>query len=221
MTSETSFNASAPADVNRLLECLTRAGEFTIGQIRVRPGFELIHILDSSAENLEVFTSAEDALQIALYDADRKFRPLKSAPNLRRGWLLRVTSIPELRLALDHFYPAALGLWVSFIHGRLPVTSWRETVGRQTGMYRIVGKITDDQSRELVASVCNQDSGCIRSILWPLAEGQPGPRTVEAAEILKGGCTPKSLPILCREACNLLVAAGRKVVKSSSPPPSV
>jgi hypothetical protein len=39
------------------------------------------------------------------------FRPLKSAPNLRRGWIADARSVPELGRALDSLYPGFIPDW--------------------------------------------------------------------------------------------------------------
>ncbi len=78
----------------------------------------------------------------------------------------------------------------------------RETLDRQTGMYRVTQKLSDEQATALIQKNCQE--GCLRKILWPVtADQEAGPLIVRENEI----------PLLCREACNLLVAAARKVVK--------
>src|SRR4051794_31145809 len=86
------------ADVNR------------IGEILIRGEFELLHHSDAGRTDLEIFCKPEDALELAKFDDSGKFRPLKTAPNLRRGWMLKLRNVAELRNALDFFYPAMLGV---------------------------------------------------------------------------------------------------------------
>jgi len=69
------------------------------------------------------------------YADSGEFRPLKTAPNLRRGWRLNVANLEELRRSLDYFYPAMLGVRSSYAHGSLPTVPLRKTLARQTGMY--------------------------------------------------------------------------------------
>jgi len=206
-----------PDRIHDLLALLLEQPDgFQIGQISVTPGFLLHHIDDAGQiGGLENHTSAEKARELCLYDAEGKFRPLKSAPNLPRGWLLTLSDLGQVRLALDYFYPAALGMWLDYLRGRLQPTDWRETVNRQTGMYRIVGKITDDQSDELIRKACDPTSGCLRTMLWKISPELPGPRTSHP----DADPSQRQVPVLCREACNILVAEGRKVVKAAQPPP--
>lgn len=194
------------------------AGGFRIGQVQVTRDLRLCHVDDDPFHpELEKFCNPADARMLVLYDSKGKYRPLKTAPNLRKGWLLELRSVAELHQALDHIYPAALGLWLGWKNNHLHPAPWRETINRQTGMYRVVGKITDEQSADLIASTCNSRTGCLREILWPIEEGKPHPLTMPSPTApLEQREASGEIPLLCREACNLLVAAGRKVVKGTT-----
>jgi sirohydrochlorin cobaltochelatase len=187
------------------LESALAAGHRQIGQVVISDGgtrFSLCHVDDSGSEGLEVFRSAADAMKIAVFDDSGKYRPLKTAPNLRHGWRLELTSLAELRKALDFLYPAALGNWRALVRGTLSPTPLRHTVNRQTGMYRITGKITDEQGSELISVLCQ--TGCLRKILWPVNPDAPYP---------DAGSVEGRIPLLCTEACCLFIAAARKTVK--------
>lgn len=208
--------------ISNFLEQMLAGGPFQIGQIRIVPkpeAIELRHVEDAEiVEGLLASHETPDAARfIALYDPAGKYRPLKSAPNLARGWRIVLPDAAALRLALDAFYPAAIGMWVRFTENKLRPVSWRETVSRQTGMYRVVGKITDEQSVELVCKACDRSTGCLRRILWPVSEETTHPlQNNDRAGLLALPETSREVPILCIEACNLLVAAGRKVVKGEA-----
>ena len=204
--------------------------EFVLGQIRVTPldaGYELRHRDDAglAPEVLTPHRDPEDAAALALYDDAGAYRPLKTAPNLRHGWRLVVPDARSLRLALDLFYPARLGAWERFQRGTLAVTPLRETLDRQTGMYRVAGKLTHEQADTLVGRFCRSDGGCLRTILWRRdAAGAPASTLLPPGKFECGGpshdqCGGPSptgtdlVPLLCQEACNLLVAEARAVVK--------
>jgi sirohydrochlorin cobaltochelatase len=217
-----SFSPSTqPSAIRSFLAQMCAGGPFRIGQISVTPleaAIELRHVDESHVPAETLSTADEDvaaaARKIVLYDDAGKYRPLKSAPNLKHGWRLLIAEIAELQLVLDIFYPAAIGTWVAYMKGAVRAVSWRETISRQTGMYRIVGKITDEQSVNLVTNVCNRESGCLRRILWPISsETSHQLQHTQRGELLALCHTSREIPILCIEACNLLVAAGRKVVK--------
>ena len=108
----------------------------------------------------------KSAIEIAKYDDAGNYRPLKTAPNLRHGWRLELATVEELRRALDYFYPGRLAVFAAWKSGYLKTTALRETLDRQSGMYRVAAKISDPQINDLVADFCRSDSGCLRTILW-------------------------------------------------------
>ena len=183
------------------------------------PAYRMCHQDDltqfgPASEGTPTHTEAVEARQLAKLDAGGKFRPLKSAPSLQTGWLLELQTIAEVREALDYFYPAALGLWLRKHDGALTSTDLRETLNRQTGMYRVTALLKDDEARHLVHTAC-APTHCGRKILWDIDDAVPldlssEKRLEEAADQHQ---IPDRIPLLCREPCNLLVAAARGVVK--------
>jgi sirohydrochlorin cobaltochelatase len=191
--------------IREFLELRTASGPWTLGQIAIE-SLTLRHVEDVGRVDLAEYTRPEDARELATFDDDGAYRPLKTAPNLRRGWRLRVAGIEDLRLALDFFYPAAIATWLAHARGELAPVPLRETLGRQTGMYRVAQRISDTQAGEVIQQLCV--GGCLRRRLWNL-HGSAGESPALAA----------SAPaILCAEACNLFVAACRTIAKH--PPPA-
>ena len=184
-------------------------------------GFVLCHRDDENARDLEVFRKPDDALGIARYDDIGKYRPLKTAPNLRHGWRLELVDLEELRRALDHFYPGRLAVLAAWTENRLSTTSLRETLDRQSGMYRVAAKISDEQIDDVIGSFCKSDGGCLRTILWKRDTHGAIPSTKLPAEKFEPSHDQTSrgenaIPLLCQEACNLLVAECRKAVKGEA-----
>jgi sirohydrochlorin cobaltochelatase len=215
--------------IERVLESvLTDRSHF--GQILVRKingGFVLLHRDDEFREELQVFRSPEDVLEITRYDDSGNYRPLKTAPNLARGWRLKLARPEELQRALDYFYPGRLAVFLAWKTGQLHTTPLRETLDRQSGMYRVAAKISDDQIDNVVGDFCSSDGGCLRTILWrrdqlgtipsaklPLEKFDPACDQIKALG-RPGSATPATatIPLLCQEPCNLLVAECRKMVK--------
>ena len=181
-------------------------------------GFVLCHRDDENSRGLEIFKKPEDALRIARSDDAGKYRPLKTAPNLRHGWRLEVVDLGELERALDCFYPGRLAMLAAWTENRLSTTPLRETLGRQSGMYRIAAKISNQQIDEVVGNFCKSDGGCLRTILWkrdargtiPSTRLPPAKFDPTHDQIGRG---QNAIPLLCQEPCNLLVAECRKAVK--------
>jgi sirohydrochlorin cobaltochelatase len=184
-------------------------------------GFVLCHRDDENARDLEIHRKPDDALEIARYDDAGKYRPLKTAPNLRHGWRFELVDLGGLRRALDHFYPGRLAMLATWTENRLSTTPLRETLDRQSGMYRVAAKISDEQIDDVVGNFCKSDGGCLRTILWKRdARGAISSTKLPPAKFDsisdQTGRGENTIPLLCQEACNLLVAECRKVVKGET-----
>ena len=199
---------------------------FHIGQILVRKGndgsFVLSHCGDETRKPLKTFRGADDAVKIAKFDSAGNYRPLKTAPNLQHGWRLELATFDELKQALDYFYPGRLAIFAARKTDQLRTTPLRDTLDRQSGMYRIAAKISDEQADRVVGDFCRSDGGCLRTILWKrdsrgtVASTRLPPEKFDPAfdqTLGPGSPPPATIPLLCQEACNLLVAECRKVVK--------
>lgn len=210
--------------VERALAEWLASGTRGLGQILIeRSGeaFTLRHREDEGREMLALYHSPEDAIELAKFTDDAKYRPLKTAPNLRHGWRLDLADLGGLQQALEFFYPGRLAALAAWEANRLPRTPLRETLNRQSGMYQVAGKISDEQIDGLVGRFCRSQGGapgCLRTILWPrdATLARPSLRLPLDKFIAPGDQTgrgEKVIPLLCQEACNLLVAEARKVVK--------
>ena len=213
-----------PDAIERALATALASGSCCIGEIAVRSSaghYVLTHRGDLGRNDLQPLESVEAVADLVKFDEAGAYRPLKTAPNLRRGWQLRVANLQELRLALDDFYPGRLALLAAWQNQQLKTTTLRETLDRQTGMYRVAAKVSDDQINDLVAGLCRSDGGCLRTILWKrdttgaVASAKLPPQKFEPNYDQTGaaGSAP-TIPLLCQEACNLLVAECRNLVKS-------
>jgi hypothetical protein len=204
------------------LALLIKAGYNALGELEFTEsshGYLLYHWADRDAlPEVKVYHSTDDARQIAKFDFSGAYRPLKGAPNLPRGWLIELTSIDALQRALDYFYPGAIGSWLAYQAGTVTPVCWRKTLNRQSGMYRVTRQLKEDQAQDLVKEACRSDSRCLRTILWGIEENQlPDflPSSKSDPTVDQTGQNRAALPILCLEACNLLVAAARTALKKS------
>ena len=220
---------SGPAQEIALAKWLA-AGRRLIGQISIEARndgeFSLTHHEDAARNDLVPYALSDDATRLARFDDAGNYRPLKTAPNLRHGWRLVLPDRSALRIALDLFYPGRLAAFLAWETGSLITTPLRETLQRQTGMYRPAAKISDAEANALVGDFCRSDGGCLRTILWKrdrmgtLASTLLTSEKFDPAHDQTGFGRPV-IPLLCQEACNLLVAEARKIVKRGASADSV
>ena len=223
--------------IEELLQERLRTGSISLGELVIRQvepaSYSIRHWQDDQQERkLTVKTEAIAALDIVRYDEQGNYRPLKGAPNLRAGWELRLDSIAEVRQAIDYFYPSAFATWLAYNRSEVTPVDLRQTLTRQTGMYRVTQKLSGSQAEELAGRFCQSRSGCLRTILWTIDGKVPqrylprdkfDPKTDQLrehgeanAEDRRAEACPYRIPILCVEACNLFVAEARKIVKVHS-----
>jgi hypothetical protein len=179
------------------------ADEIVVAQVlvtRAGSGFELRHVADRQAatDSLKAL-NVEDLRVWAQFTESGAFRPLKSAPNLRRGWRAAVANPSALGLGLNHLYPGAVADWFAARSAAPPVTSYREFTERQTGMYRITTHLNDAVAGAMIRACCHPDS-CLKRRLWDLADGR-----ADAA------ARPSIIP--CLEPCAILLEFARKVAR--------
>jgi sirohydrochlorin cobaltochelatase len=196
--------STSPPDADRNLDRMLPAGTepWKLGEVVVRRGengsFQLMHEADREVDpvNLHPLNSEEDLRELIRLDADGNFRPLRAAPNLRRGWIFYALDRQRLQLAFDYLYPAALAnALLRLPPEALPVIPWNQTAERQTGRFRIVREIDDTAILDLVADICQP--GCLKKRLWP-----PASQSIETEA--------REIPILCPEACNYLIGKARE-----------
>jgi sirohydrochlorin cobaltochelatase len=209
------------AATEEVLAAAITDGACCIGEIAIMSAgdrFVLTHRDDAEADQLSISQNPAEAIQLAMFDDAGNFRPLKTAPNLRHGWRMELVDLGRVARALDYFYPGRLAILAEWQKNRLITTPLRETLGRQSGMYRVAAKISDQQIDHLVADFCCSQGGCLRTILWKRDANGAIPSTKLPPEKFDVGFDQtwrgdRAIPLLCQEACNLLVAGCRKVVK--------
>jgi len=215
-------------EFGQLLEALRTEKASRIGLLEILAsddGFVVHHRDDAERNNLTDHAS-DGAFEIAKFDDAGNYRALKTAPNLRHDWKIFVNNAAELEQAIDAIYPGRLAVLRALESGELVTTSLRETLNRQSGMYRVAAKISDQQIDDLVGNFCRSDSGCLRTILWKRDDKGTAPST----KLPPGKFDPahdqmgrgeKCIPLLCQESCNLLVAGCREKVRAGAVAPPV
>ncbi|MEW6158089.1 MAG: DR2241 family protein [Verrucomicrobiota bacterium] len=187
--------------LERFLEQI--APESVIAQVRIcrQPhGFELRHVADRSRPAGDLRGAAvEDLRAIAQLTDSGAYRPLKSAPNLARGWVVFAREAEELERALNILYPGFLADWFAVHSGSGVATSYREFTARQTGMYRITTHLSDVRATQCTRACCHVGF-CLKQRLWTV----PG--------LAPDASNAKSI-IPCLEPCAILLEFARRVAR--------
>ena len=198
-----------------------------IGQVAIHPAlhghaYVLSHFQDSEIAaqpdfgGLTTHHGPDAGRDISIYADDGDYRFTKGRTDLVRGWAITLDRDDDLRLALDHIYPAAVGLWLADQRGKLQVENLRDKLNRQTGMYRYARTISDPGAQALVQKVCGPAHACAKKILWRIDENTP----LDDSEASRYNGIPSdaaedtAIPLICREACNHFVAECRKAAKA-------
>ena len=175
----------------------------TFGQVFVRavPPAEyyyLCHEDDARTTNLELHDDPLAAREIAKLTGAGEYRPLKSSPNLRRGWELRVEGAHGLATAMNYLYPAGVVHWYLRREGKLQITDYRENAARQSGIYKRVQRLSDEGVQN-AARACCEDAVCLKKTLWNVDSKMP-------LEMNRG-----EGEIPCPEPCSVFVSFARRV----------
>ncbi len=172
------------------------------GQVLVRPllsgGYELHHVDDRDAEGLEAYNDPRAARELARLTELGEHRPLKSSPNLRRGWVLTVADAGGLNVAMNYLYPAGVAHWHLYREGKLEITNYRENAARQSGIYKRVQRLSDEGVQD-AARACCEDAVCLKKTLWDVDATMP-------LEMDRG-----EGEIPCPEPCSVFVSFARRV----------
>lgn len=177
--------------------------------------YRLRHVGDAAGDGAGLLHGRDPfaAREIAQTTDAGEHRPLKTAPNLKRGWSLDGLDARGLWTALDYLYPACAAHWYGARRATLRVTHWRETAARQSGMYSAVGLLSEAAVRNVVRACCG-DAVCMREVAWGLGPDAPAPLATDLEEIL-GLEVPErgDARVPCPEACSMFVSLARNVLK--------
>ncbi len=171
------------------------------GQVLARRapgGYSLRHVDDGEASELEIYDDPRAAREVARLTEKGEHRPLKSSPNLRRGWEIKVPDAAGLAVAMNYLYPAGIVHWYLYREGRLGITSFRENAARQSGIYKRIQRLSDEGVQN-AARACCEDAVCLKRTLWDVDEETP-----LRLERGKG-------EIPCPEPCSVFISFARRV----------
>jgi hypothetical protein len=171
------------------------------GQVLIRKataGYSLRHEDDAEAAELELHEDPRSAREISRLTEAGEHRPLKSSPNLRRGWEIRVKDAGGLAVAMNYLYPAGIVHWYLHREGRLVLSGYRESAARQSGIYKRIQRLSDGGVQD-AARACCEDAVCLKKTLWDVDDKTPLAMDRGEGEIP------------CPEPCSLFVSFARRV----------
>lgn len=180
-------------------------------------GFAVRHVEDRDlpATALRPVTDPFAAREIAQTREEGEHRPLKTAPDLRRGWRFEALDERGLWTVMDYLYPACVGHWHAAREGTLRVTHWSETGGRQSGIYSPVRLLEEPALRRTVRACC-ADEVCLRQVAWGIDPARPEPLPSEGADPPPTNTVRARVP--CPEACSIFISLARTVLKVEREP---
>lgn len=164
--------------------------------------YRIRHVDDTgvSVDTVEVHEDTADALDVAKYDGDGEYRPLRTEQSLRDGWAFVGLNALEALEVLDTIYPASVvNAYLSEDEEeKLGVSHYSEAAGRQTGIYADVDGLEQDELAAATRAVC---SSCVKKREWEEDHGEE----IDAPK--NDGDIP------CREPCSFLIVGARDFLR--------
>ena len=155
--------------------------------IKKEKGWEVRHIQDQDAVGqLRGLATLDELEELARWDGQGKYRPLRSEGNLVSGWQYDAKSVSEFREAMEVIYPGLWGNAEAWRDERLKFQTWGEALAKQTERVRNKVSQTGDMPRRVIEENCKRR--CLKRVLWA------GERPIDGA---------KSVPMLCRGPCGM------------------
>ena len=186
-----------------------RFGEVLLMRCSKTGEYQACHFQDEDAlpESLDVLRTVPEVREMARYCREKKYRPLKTAPSLRNGWMIREKDRDRFYSMLDAIYPAAFATTIGYMNGEIEVIPLRTTLERQSGMNRDAGNVTDNEANQIMRETCAK--GCLRLIAWPIDEACPVSRLTQHG---------RRIPLICTEACTFVVAEAQEIGRGKRSP---
>ena len=180
-------------------------------------GFSVRHVEDRNAPatTLRPLSDPFAAREIAQTREDGEHRPLKTAPDLQRGWRFEALDDRGLWTVMDYLYPACVNHWHASLQGTLRVTHWSETAGRQSGMYSPV-RLLEESAVHRTVRACCADEVCMRRVAWGMDPSRPDPIPSEREDATAANNHAAEVP--CPEACSIFVSLARTVLRVEREP---
>ncbi|MBZ0282170.1 MAG: hypothetical protein K8L97_15625 [Anaerolineae bacterium] len=147
-----------------LIDAVQREGVMQFGELRL--SCDEVRLWDDEAPHETIDHPAVLRARIR----EKPFRSLSTSTDLPRGWHVSITQPEMLHAVVETVYPGAVADWAAYQSGMLKVNPFEQVIQRQTGNYRQLANITNNQRSAVVQGVC---AGCVRHPTWHHGES-PG-----------------------------------------------
>lgn len=147
-----------------LMEVVGRTGTFILGQLQlstqaVTPLESKAAAPDRAPEQLE----SPEALRQRVRQPDDRFRPLSVSADLPLEWQVECLPPERLHAVVETVYPGVIAAWAMAQQGHFSPDSLESLSRRQTGIFRKLTALDQDQQAGLVTSTCG---GCVLHPSW-------------------------------------------------------
>lgn len=184
-------------------------------QLRVQrlseAGYELRHVADTGKayEQLTMYQDGHAALRLTRTTEAGQHRPLRSTPDMRRGWVLVDLDGTALWSALNRIYPGAGLHWFQYRSGTLQATSFPETAARQTGIYASVQALCGEPLHAAIRASCGAGL-CLRTAVW-----SPAVAVLDSAGGEEQAGEGQAV-VPCKEPCSLFVSFACEILRADT-----
>jgi len=156
--------------------CWKRMGEF----------WEFRHIQDQgvAVRQLKSLRTLDQLEELARWDGQGQYRPLRSEENLVAGWHYQVNSAGEFREVIEVIYPGLWGNTEAWAEGRLKYQTWEEATAQATERLRKKVMETGDLPQRVIQENCKRR--CLKAVFW--AGERPVPEVATVPMLCTGPC---------------------------------
>jgi sirohydrochlorin cobaltochelatase len=134
---------------DKLISAVHQTGQLIFGQLHLTP--HRIHVIGEENPATAIDTPSE----LRRIVRGNPFRPLPTSHDLPGGWFVDIQSPHMLHAVVETVYPGMVAEWA----GHIQPTPLESVIARQTGMFRDLAALTDEQQAQLTKDVC---ATCVR-----------------------------------------------------------
>lgn len=160
------------------------------------------HVADRNSTNkLTRLTTVEEVLKWSETTNSGENRPLKTAPDLKSGWVISETSIEMFVKKIDALYPNVLQDTVDYYTATNTPLDFRSLIASMENCTGFANQVTDAQINKVMRDQCFR--GCLRRIAWGIDNKCP---------VSKLPPPQSAIPAVCNRACEFALEATKQLI---------